>query len=220
MNLKTRNALVSLAGALYPAAGKSSNDWGHISAVVAQGSAMTTQVKGRELNKAELAALLLHDVAVAPFGGEKKHHAERSGICAYMMLSSSGLFTEEEARAVGLAISLHDEKELEKETSLADLLAAADFSPMDIVYIVGKSYGKNLKQVKCPLTAAVKTAAYVSKAYGSKSKRLFPRIYQRYYGEQIPETAAVADTLTPAQVLEFAAEFARRPKPPCLEIPA
>lgn len=199
MKIQDWKRLVKAARPLYADTG--SNSWGHIQAVVRQGERMVGAVKHRQLTTNEAAALLFHDCAVKERGGNKEHHAELSAMRAIVTLA--GILGGSDIAEVGWAIAQHDDKDREKDGDLADLVAAADFSPMDITFIIKKSYQKNLAKLGEDKfrQAAEATWIYVRKAYGTHSQRLFPRLYKAFYGDQIASVAEFIDALEPRQIL-------------------
>ena len=199
MEISEWKALVRAARPFYTADG--ANGWSHIRAVMRQGEHMIGATQHRSLTAPEVAAVLFHDSAVKELG--KKHHAERGAVLAATVLFEHALLSEEEIAEVAKAIAEHDSKEQEKSTDLSDFLASADFSPMDIVFIAKKSLDKNYQRITKQYgeneanwrQAAVAASIYVNEAYGLCSNRLFPRLYQNFYKDQIASVRLLASKL-------------------------
>ena len=199
LSLSDFKHIVKIAKTLYPADGD--NSWKHIQEVFRQGERMTMRLYNRPLTSLECSAILFHDCAVAARGGQKQDHAVYSALLARnKILSTLG---SDYTDMVCWAIAQHDAKEVEKASMLADLLAAADFSPFDQTFVVCKSYKKNLQKGLAAYDAADAAATYIRRAYGSKSTVIRPKIYKEYYSDEISRAAEIFDTLTPEKVLQI-----------------
>lgn len=192
-----KNKILKLAKSFYSTDTDEPNNWDHIRFVLEQGRV----ILGRELTDVETAALAFHDSSVCVCGGDKTDHAKKSGALASGFLVE--FFGREEAKHIGWAIAQHDNKDVVESDDLADLIKSADFTPPYLPAIVKKSFKKNLSKGLTRVEAARAACDYVTKAYGSKSGRIFPRQYRLHYENEIKRVEAQADNLTIEKVLEI-----------------
>ena len=192
---------------------KGQNSWEHVQQDMANGILLIKEIKHRDLTLQEYATILWHDSACKSIYPEKIGHGAKGAEIAKRDLKKTGFFTDKEIDEIYVAICEHDETSNPKNlhsSDLSDFLASADFNPMDIPWMLNKSYSWGIRHGKTHEACIENVMTHMPKTYGSEGCIVYPKLYSAYHKSRIKKLQEFFDDMTKEQCEQIITDYRKK----------